>query len=141
MSSDFSSRRDLLRFAALAGAGLGLPQSQAQQSSAQSMAGKPFEKKEAVRLGLIGVGGRGNSHVDNFGGVPQVSDRRAVRHRQGQGSPRAGKDRTGWPAVLLARPVSFERSRLRRAAEARRYRSGRDCDSVGVAHRPWPSPP
>jgi predicted dehydrogenase len=73
MSSDFSSRRDLLRFAALAGAGLGLPQSQAQQSSAQSMAGKPFEKKEAVRLGLIGVGGRGNSHVDNFGGVPQVS--------------------------------------------------------------------
>jgi predicted dehydrogenase len=73
MSSNLSSRRDLLRFASLAAAGAGLAQSQPQQSPGRSVSGIPFVKKDLVRLGLIGVGGRGNSHIDNFAAIPQVS--------------------------------------------------------------------
>jgi predicted dehydrogenase len=73
VSSDSSSRRDLLRIATLAGAGLGIQPADAQQRPARSVAGMPFVKKDTVRLGVIGVGGRGNSLVDNFAAVPQVS--------------------------------------------------------------------
>jgi len=70
-----SSRRDLLRFASLASFGIGLAQAapqQAESPAANSVAGMEFEKKENVRLGLIGVGGRGNSHIDNFTAMPEV---------------------------------------------------------------------
>src|SRR4051794_16224000 len=73
MSSHLSSRRDLLRFASLAAAGAGLVQSQPQESPGRSVSGMPFVKKDSVRLGLIGVGGRGNSHIDNFAAIPQVT--------------------------------------------------------------------
>ena len=67
--SDGSSRRDLLRFATVAAAGL----AEAQQRPAKSVAGMPFVRKDSVRLGVIGTGGRGNSLIDNFGAVPGVS--------------------------------------------------------------------
>jgi len=70
-----SSRRDLLRFASLASLGLGLAEAAPQQNehpAGHSVAGMEFEKKDNVRLGLIGVGGRGNSLIDNFGAMPEV---------------------------------------------------------------------
>ncbi|HLK65854.1 MAG TPA: Gfo/Idh/MocA family oxidoreductase [Bryobacteraceae bacterium] len=71
-----SSRRDLLRLASAASLGLGLskasPQQTANPSSGRTMSGKPFEKKDTVRLGFIGVGGRGNSLIDNFSAMPEV---------------------------------------------------------------------
>src|SRR6266567_199835 len=69
-----SSRRDLLRFASLASLGMGLAQAapEQDQSAGHSVAGMEFEKKDTVRLGLIGVGGRGNSLVDNFSAMPEV---------------------------------------------------------------------
>lgn len=61
------SRRDLLRSAALAGAGLGLtpdlrlPAPPPPAAVSGSMLGVPFEARPLVRLALIGVGGRGTS--------------------------------------------------------------------------------
>jgi hypothetical protein len=70
MSVEGSSRRDLLRFATtIAAAGL----AEAQQHPAKSVVGMPFVRKDSVRLGVIGTGGRGNSLIDNFGSVPGVS--------------------------------------------------------------------
>ncbi|SPE37495.1 Glycosyl hydrolase family 109 protein [Candidatus Sulfopaludibacter sp. SbA3] len=68
-----TSRRDLLRFASLATAGLELAQAQPQRRpGAGSVAGMKFEVRDTVRLGVIGVGGRGSSLIDNFGAIPQV---------------------------------------------------------------------
>src|SRR5512142_2010789 len=70
-----SSRRDLLKLASLASAGMGLASAEPQrnQPAGKSMRGTPFARKESVRIGVIGVGGRGNSQVTNFGAVPGVS--------------------------------------------------------------------
>jgi predicted dehydrogenase len=65
-----SSRRELLKLASLTA--VGLSQAEAQTPKAASMAGVPFERLETVRIGLIGVGGRGNSLIDNFAEIPQV---------------------------------------------------------------------
>jgi predicted dehydrogenase len=68
-----SSRRELLKLASLAAAGLSQAQTlQAQTQKAATMAAVPFERLETVRLGVIGVGGRGNSLIDNFAEIPQV---------------------------------------------------------------------
>ncbi|HTS29275.1 MAG TPA: Gfo/Idh/MocA family oxidoreductase [Bryobacteraceae bacterium] len=75
-----SSRRDLLRLASVASLGIGLsqsegrsaPQQEESQAGGRTISGKPFEKKDNVRLGLIGVGGRGNSLLDNFSAMPEV---------------------------------------------------------------------
>lgn len=64
-----NSRRELLKLASLTA--VGLSQVQAQRK-ASTMAGVPFERLDSVRLGLIGVGGRGNAHIDNFAEIPQV---------------------------------------------------------------------
>jgi predicted dehydrogenase len=61
-----SSRRDLLKLAGLAAIGAGAARAQS------SMADVKFEPKEKVRLGVIGVGGRGNSLIDNFSAVQNV---------------------------------------------------------------------
>jgi hypothetical protein len=37
-----------------------------------SVADMKFEPKDVIRVGIIGTGGRGNSHIDNFGAIPQV---------------------------------------------------------------------
>ena len=66
-----SSRRDLLRLASLvplAGAAM----EAAPQRAGASISGVPFEAKEKVRLGLIGVGGRGNHLLDEFSAMPEV---------------------------------------------------------------------
>jgi predicted dehydrogenase len=69
-----SSRRELLKLASLAAAGMSQAQTlQAQpQKKAATMAAVPFERLETVRLGVIGVGGRGNSLIDNFAEIPHV---------------------------------------------------------------------
>ncbi len=66
-----SSRRDLLRFAALAPAGIALAQAPPPQTS-PTMSGVAFEPRDKVRLAFIGIGGRGNSLIDDFSAIPQV---------------------------------------------------------------------
>ena len=67
---DNSSRRDLLKLAGLAGLGASLGRTQT--AGGRSVADMPFQPKETIRIGVIGTGGRGNSLVDNFSGVPGV---------------------------------------------------------------------
>ena len=70
-----SSRRDLLRFASLASLGMGVAGASpepAAHTAASSVSGMTFEKKDTVRLGVIGVGERGNSLIDNFSAMPHV---------------------------------------------------------------------
>jgi len=69
-----SSRRDLLRLASVASLGMRLAEAGPQQSSpaGHSVSGMPFEARDNVRIGVIGVGGRGNSLVDNFSAMPEV---------------------------------------------------------------------
>jgi len=70
-----SSRRDLLKLASVASITMGMSQASPQKPAtppAKSVSGMPFEKKDVVRLGVIGVGGRGNSLIDNFSAMPEV---------------------------------------------------------------------
>src|SRR5690606_33486309 len=80
------SRRDLLKGAAIAGAGLALgghslaAQDPAEAtagdvhlappSTAATMAGVPFEKRDVVRIALVGAGLRGRSVLHEWPGVP-----------------------------------------------------------------------
>ena len=64
-----SSRRDLLKLASVASMTMGVSQASPQKPAspnAKSVSGMPFEKKDVVRLGVIGVGGRGNSLINNY---------------------------------------------------------------------------
>lgn len=72
MKGNGMNRRDLLRAAGLASAGLAVSQAAPQQPAAKSVSGMPFEGRENVRLGIIGVGGRGNSHISEFSVIPNV---------------------------------------------------------------------
>ena len=75
MSKDNSSRRDLLRLASMASLGIGMSVAAPQQESREagrSVSGMKFEPKEKVRIGFIGIGGRGNSLIDNFAAMPEV---------------------------------------------------------------------
>ncbi len=67
-----ASRRDLLRLASLATAGLSLAQAEPPQSGAATMSGVKFTATDTVRMGFIGIGGRGSSLIDNFSAIPQV---------------------------------------------------------------------
>jgi hypothetical protein len=73
------SRRNFLKRTALGSAGLAVasellkPQTVAAAASGKgSMIGVPFEARERVRLGIIGVGGRGTSLLENLLAVPNV---------------------------------------------------------------------
>jgi predicted dehydrogenase len=76
------SRRDLLKSAAIAGAALGLPELVQASTSAEnpiinappdgSVIGMRFEPRPIVRVGVIGVGGRGTSMLTEFLGVEGV---------------------------------------------------------------------
>ncbi len=79
------TRRGLLKTAGIAGAAAGLSglpslvlgndgrwETLAPVAAGKSMVGVPFEKHEKVRLGVIGVGGRGTGVLSNFLGVPGV---------------------------------------------------------------------
>ncbi|MGD0497458.1 MAG: Gfo/Idh/MocA family oxidoreductase [Bryobacteraceae bacterium] len=69
-----SSRRDMLRMASLASFGIGMAEAaqSPRQDAAASVAGMKFEARDTVRLGIIGIGGRGNSLIDNFSPLPEV---------------------------------------------------------------------
>ncbi len=68
-----SSRRDILRAASWASLGAGAASIQsARAAGAASVAGMKFEAKDVVRIGVIGVGGRGNSLIDNFSPIPEA---------------------------------------------------------------------
>jgi hypothetical protein len=58
-SKNGSSRRDLLRYGALARAGIALAQA-APPQTAPTMSGVAFKPREKARLAFIGIGGRGN---------------------------------------------------------------------------------
>lgn len=76
-----ASRRDLLRFASLAAMGAGLSGATGAQTSvpkaapasaAASVAGMRFEPRDNVRLGMVGVGGRGTELLRNFTATDNV---------------------------------------------------------------------
>jgi hypothetical protein len=71
MSTD-SSRRDLLKLASLSALAAGAAEAAAPPPRAASVAGMRFEAKDTVRLGVIGVGARGNALIDNFSAIPGV---------------------------------------------------------------------
>src|SRR5271157_1751526 len=62
-----SSRRDLLRLASAGALGIGVS-----RAADPTVAGMKFEAKDTVRLGVIGIGGRGDSLIENFSAIPQV---------------------------------------------------------------------
>ena len=64
---EFSSRRDLLRLASAGALGVGFS-----AAADRTVAGMKFEAKDTVRLGVIGIGGRGDSLIGNFSAIPQV---------------------------------------------------------------------
>ena len=75
------SRRDLLKSAAMAGATLGLTDLRAPSTIAEeligassdgSVIGMKFEPRPVIRVGIIGVGARGTSMLDEFLGVDGV---------------------------------------------------------------------
>jgi len=61
------NRRDLLKLAAAAPVALATA-----QPAAKSVSGMPFEARPTVRLGMIGVGGRGSSLLHEFSALPDV---------------------------------------------------------------------
>src|ERR1019366_4572416 len=67
---DNSSRRDLLKLAGMASLGAGL--ARAQSAGGKSMADVPFQPKEAIRIGVIGTGGGGDSLGGKFSVVSRV---------------------------------------------------------------------
>ena len=75
------SRRQLLQAAGAATAALGLPrlglsaQAPAPALSTATMMGVPFEARDLVRIGLIGCGRRGLSHLGDLAGIEKVEIR------------------------------------------------------------------
>src|SRR5436190_15454740 len=63
-----TTRRDWLKLASVAAAGLARA-----QSTNKSIAEMRFPAKENIRLGVIGTGGRGSGLVEDFSSVPGVS--------------------------------------------------------------------
>ncbi|MBN1997738.1 Gfo/Idh/MocA family oxidoreductase [candidate division KSB1 bacterium] len=62
-----TKRRDFLKFGALAGMGISMASSRCQaQHSGQALSLFKVEPIKNVRVGFVGVGGRGSSHVRNF---------------------------------------------------------------------------
>ncbi|HEU0138412.1 MAG TPA: Gfo/Idh/MocA family oxidoreductase [Bryobacteraceae bacterium] len=67
-----SSRRDLLRFASLTTLGAGLSQGQQPKAQGDTVYEMKFEPKKSVRMGFIGLGGRGTGLMRNFAAVDGV---------------------------------------------------------------------
>ena len=68
-----TTRRDWLRLASAATAGLAAVQpALPARAAGETMIGVPFERKQTVRMGFIGLGGRGSSLLHNFAAVEGV---------------------------------------------------------------------
>lgn len=65
------TRRDLFR-TTLAGAGAAMIASAQPQNGQKSVIGMPFQRRETVRMGLIGCGGRGSGVLKDFLGVDNL---------------------------------------------------------------------
>jgi len=79
MSQRSISRRSFLKVSALTGAAVAASKLDAQQrrtvstpTTTKTMMGVPFEKYAKVRVGIIGLGERGISHVRDLLGIPGV---------------------------------------------------------------------
>ena len=72
------SRRDLLKTGALASVTAALAGSGSEVSAAenkpktQTMIGVPFEKRDKVRVGIVGVGERGKSMIHDMNGIEHL---------------------------------------------------------------------
>src|SRR5689334_19434417 len=64
---DVPSRRDLMRAASLASVATSLS-----EAAAPDVLGMPFESRQTVRLGVVGVGVRGSFLVEVFASLPGV---------------------------------------------------------------------
>lgn len=70
--SDKISRRDLFKTGAVAAITAGLTNSAEAKPKANTMIGVPFERRDKVRLGIIGCGERGKSMIQDFLGVENL---------------------------------------------------------------------
>jgi hypothetical protein len=75
-----SSRRDLLRLASLTPLAAGL--AQAQRPAGDTMYGVKFQAKDTVRMGFIGLGGRGTSLLRNYAAVLRETTTIGVRYAE-----------------------------------------------------------
>ena len=66
------SRRTILRAATIASFTSALTSGEVKSQAAESVAAMKFEARETVRLGFIGLGGRGKSLLSNFLTIPGV---------------------------------------------------------------------
>ena len=71
-SSARSTRRDLLRYVSLATAGVASGGARQASPQASTMIGVPFEPKPLIRMGFVGLGGRGTFQMRNFAAVDGV---------------------------------------------------------------------
>jgi predicted dehydrogenase len=67
-----STRRDLFRYASLAASGLAARGAAPAQAATDSVIGMKFEAKPVVRVGFVGLGGRGTGQMRNFAAVEGV---------------------------------------------------------------------
>ncbi len=108
------SRRDVLRTAAgaaLVSAARPLA-AQAPPSAAASMIGVPFEKRDVVRVGLVGCGSRGPSHLADLLGIEGVEIRAlcdVVPERVAQAQDRVEKAGRPRPEGYAKGEHDFER--------------------------------
>jgi predicted dehydrogenase len=101
------SRRDMFQIAGLASLGVA-----AQAAPAASMAGVPFERKMTIRLGFVGLGGRGTGQLQNFLGVDNIEVMalcdivKEKAERAQQLVQKAGQSKT--PAVYAGHERAYE---------------------------------
>jgi len=107
MNDNTTTRRNLLRMASLAGlagAASASPQAPPRPGSA-SVYGLKFQPREKVRMGIVGVGGRGTSLLDNFAAVESVEIRALcdiVREKCVRGQARLARAGQTAPAEIYA---------------------------------------
>ncbi len=70
--SDKISRRDLFKTGAVATIAATLTNSAEAKPKTQTMIGVPFERKDKVRIGIVGVGERGKSMIHDFLGIEHL---------------------------------------------------------------------
>ena len=71
------SRRDLLKTGVIASiaATVNVPNVIEAAPAAKSMIGVPFERRDKVRIGIVGVGERGRSMIHDLNGIENLGPR------------------------------------------------------------------